>query len=407
MSSARSAVVIVVDRLGAGFLGPYGNTWIDTPQFNRLAAQSLLLENVLADSPELSRVYRSYWRGWHALRAAEVEGGSLPGVLAENGITTALLTDAALVAEHPLAAQFSERHLFASSNPEAHATEIEETHLARLFAAACEQIARASAPGLIWIHARGMDAGWDAPLALREQFADEDDPPPPEFVAPPVARLDANVDPDYVWGITQAYAGQVALLDLCFGALLDAVDHTAWAADTLLIFTSPRGFPLGEHGVVGDLNPGLFGELLHVPCIVRFPAGLAAARRSHALLQPPDVWATLLDWFGCADLVAQSGCHSVVPLASQHQIKCRDRACAVSDSQLAIRTPAWFLRSDGTARNLYVKPDDRWEANDVLSRCGDVADLLETAWEEFRIANNGAQVDSPSGLAPVLVDGLD
>ena len=63
----RNAVVLVVDRLGAGNLGPYGNTWIDTPQFNRLAMESLLCEFALSDCPCLSTAYRAYWHGGHAL----------------------------------------------------------------------------------------------------------------------------------------------------------------------------------------------------------------------------------------------------------------------------------------------------------------------------------------------------
>ncbi len=62
-----NAIVIVVDRLGAGYLGPYGNTWIETPSCNRLAARSVLFEFALADAVDLATVYRSYWQGLHAM----------------------------------------------------------------------------------------------------------------------------------------------------------------------------------------------------------------------------------------------------------------------------------------------------------------------------------------------------
>jgi arylsulfatase A-like enzyme len=35
-----NAICLVVDRLHTGFLGAYGNTWIETPVFDRLAAES-------------------------------------------------------------------------------------------------------------------------------------------------------------------------------------------------------------------------------------------------------------------------------------------------------------------------------------------------------------------------------
>ena len=50
--TAQHAIVLVVDRLAAPFLGPYGNTWLDTPQFNRLAASSMLMEHALIESTE-------------------------------------------------------------------------------------------------------------------------------------------------------------------------------------------------------------------------------------------------------------------------------------------------------------------------------------------------------------------
>ena len=63
----RRAIVIVIDRLGSGFLGPYGNTWIETPALNELASESVLFEDAIADSNDLTLLYRSYWSGVHAM----------------------------------------------------------------------------------------------------------------------------------------------------------------------------------------------------------------------------------------------------------------------------------------------------------------------------------------------------
>jgi len=53
----QNAIVLVIDRLGPGMMGPYGNTWLDTPHLNRLASESLLFEYALADSPALATVF--------------------------------------------------------------------------------------------------------------------------------------------------------------------------------------------------------------------------------------------------------------------------------------------------------------------------------------------------------------
>jgi len=64
----------------------------------------------------------------------------------------------------------------------------------------------------------------------------------------------------------------------------------------LLIVTSPRGYPLGEHGRLGHGDDSLHGESLNVPCLIRFPDQAHAAQRTRNLIQPPDLFATLLDW---------------------------------------------------------------------------------------------------------------
>ena len=86
-----NAVCLVIDRLHAGYVGAYGNTWIETPALDRLASRSLLLDQALVDSPDLERLYRSYWQGWHALCRQEPPESrpSLAAMLRDAGVTTA------------------------------------------------------------------------------------------------------------------------------------------------------------------------------------------------------------------------------------------------------------------------------------------------------------------------------
>ena len=91
----KNVVVVTIDRLGAGYLGPYGNTWIETPSFNRLASRSLLLETTIAASPELASTFHSYWSGTHPLGldhgSIDAEA-SLPAQLNRMGGSSTLLT---------------------------------------------------------------------------------------------------------------------------------------------------------------------------------------------------------------------------------------------------------------------------------------------------------------------------
>ncbi len=284
----NSAIILVVDRLTTGCLGPYGATWLDTPNFNALAAEALLLENVLADSPELNDAYRAYWCGKHALiHDDDTDASSIIGRVAESAVATTLITDDAVVTEQPLAESFGERVHLRPDTPDSCASDIEATQLASLFSSAVDTLDQQSENFLLWVHARGMQGPWDAPLAFRQSLVGEDDPDPPSDVAVPSLLLPDDYDPDLLLGIVQSYAGQVMLLDTCLGVLMDAIRAHPQRGELLVIVTSPRGFPLGEHLAVGDCRSDLYSELLHVPLLVWRGDGLAqrpVIRRSFSRL---------------------------------------------------------------------------------------------------------------------------
>jgi hypothetical protein len=400
-----SAVVLVIDRLGAGWLSPYGNTWLDGPNFNGLAARSLLCETLIADSPDLERTYRSYWTGRHAMEAGREYSAVLAAMAAASGGNTMLLTDDLQIAGHPLAGEFGERRVLPDVKAAKRAKEIEQTGLFAFFDAARQAVVERKDSGLLWLHSRGMSGPWDAPLEFRYQFADDEDPDPPDFVEPPEALLSENHDPDEVLGVVQAYAGQVALVDMCLGLLLEAIDEHPLADETLLVVTSPRGYPLGEHRRVGARDEALFGELLHVPLLVQFPGAEHALARSQQIVQPGEICRLIYD--ACGWTASGSSSKLLHELAGEAMAS-QSLACAEGRGERAIRTPAWFLReSDREGQRqygLFAKPDDRWEANEVSSRCGHVVDLLAAELDRFEAAAREGRLAESAPLAGVLCD---
>ncbi len=397
-----SAIILVLDRLGAGFLGPYGNTWVDTQSCNRLASAGLLCEFAMSDSPVLETVYRSYWTGRHAMDCRPAEE-TLSEAAGKAGLKTILLTDEPRVAEHPLAAPFAEKILLPAEVATIAAKEIDETQIARLIQAAMEVITRQREPYLLWIHSRGMSGAWDAPVEYRNAFRDEDDPHPGEFTAPPLLKRASGFDPDELLRYVHAFAGQVTVMDLCLGALLDAADDHRLAKDTLFAFTSPRGYPLGEHGQVGPVEDALYGEVLNVPLLLRLPGGSGALMRTQELIQPGDLYDLLRGQFvaGSPALLLD------IALGRDHLP--RDIACSVAHGERAIRTPAWFLRevreSDDEPRvELFAKSDDRWEVNEVASRAAEVAKDLLGALNTFELAARAGNLAELSPLADTLSD---
>jgi arylsulfatase A-like enzyme len=390
-----SAIILVIDRLGAGYLGPYGNTWLETPAFNRLASRSLLCEQVLSSSPDLAAVYRDYWLG-----ASDRPGPSLPQLAHQTGYRSVLVTDEPELKSLAGVEHFDELHYLPAANnqPAEPAEDVTLTSLATLIDLAISQLATwkdASQPQLLWIHASAMNGSWDAPLDLRAQFGDEDDPAPSNTAAPPEMRLAKNHDPDELLSFAHAYAGQVALVDWGLETLLAAIDELPQRDDLLVALTSPRGYPLGEHGRVGRCDDALYGELLHVPLLVQFPQQEGALLRTQKLIQPADLFATLTEV-----LDSSFGANrSLLRLVRSESFAERPLAFASAANQRLIRTAAWQLRvstgDSGEQYELFAKPDDRWEFNDVASRAGDIVALLLKQAADDDVAELPAELTSP------------
>jgi arylsulfatase A-like enzyme len=409
-----NAICLVIDRLHCGFLGAYGNTWIETPAFDRLAAESFVFDQMLVDTPRLGPLYRSFWQGWHALAPAVEDRPTLPGLLREAGVSSTLLSDDRAVIEHPLAIEFDNCIQIDPPWQSQMAAEgaYAETHLARCFLQIVDWVQTAKRPFLLWCHLGGLGTTWDAPRECRERYWDESDPPLLATADVPDRMLKAGFDPDELLVYTQAYAGQIALLDTCLGGFLEVLEERPAAHKTMLALMSARGFPMGEHLRLGPCDEALHGELVHAPLLLRFPDGLAADRlgataRSQALVEPADLWATLLDCWRIAAAPPSPTGVSLMPLVREEAVATRDRlVVAGAGQERAIRTPAWYLRKTEPPE-LYAKPDDLWEVNNVAVRCQEVVECLLDAADRFEQAIYSGSVADLPPLSDVLVEGLE
>ena len=384
-----NAIVLVMDRLQAGYLGPYGNNSVLTPAWNALAAESLLLENHVAASNHLTDTYRAWWGGEHVWSAPSesAQPPPLPEALENEAIHAVLITDEPSLLEHPYAERFAERIVVQpEGDPLQAANEVEESHLSKVLETALRWLEeKPPQPFLLWIHTRAMAGPWDAPYEMRQELADEEDPNPPREVEPPQQELPADYDPDQLLGHTQAYSAQVTLGDMCLGMFLEQVGELRASRHALLACTSPRGYPLGEHRLVGTGRELLTTEAMHTPLLIRFPKGEAAAVRERAIVQPAHLHATLWDWFALPPQSPNAWQQSFLPIRSGELAPAEAAHVLVSDSHWALRTAQWLLviereelllaaRTEPlqlgiSAVALYAKPDDRWDFNNVASLC--------------------------------------
>ena len=367
-------IVVVLDRLGAGWCGPYGATFVDTPFFNQLAAQSLTAEWLLSSSPRLDAWYDRIWR-------PNPDATSLPDLARQLCRAAHLICDEAEVSDRTDADALEHAPPISASLEDGLAATIGETRLAATAAAVAQQLGRDRAaairtvgdgPSLLWAHFQAMQGLWDAPYEERMAFVEhEDDPAPDDSAIPPERRLRPDDDPDVAFGACQKYAAQLQVADTCldaaFGELLRV--RGAQRAQPWLVATSPRGYPLGEHARIGPCDHALYSELVHVPLWVRPPGGLEAPKRSSALLSTEDVGGWL------QSLLAANAPQAATMLAD---LESRSREAVVirDGGQSAARTSHWYARQTDEQLELYVKPDDRWEANEISQRALDDADTL-------------------------------
>ena len=78
----RGVICLSVDCLHLGFLGPYGNGWIETPTLDHLACESVVFDRFYASTVDSEKMLDS---GSPLRRTAKR--------LAEAGVETVLLTD--------------------------------------------------------------------------------------------------------------------------------------------------------------------------------------------------------------------------------------------------------------------------------------------------------------------------
>jgi arylsulfatase A-like enzyme len=428
-------LVIVARGLQASLVGAYGNHWVMTPALDALAARGILFDHCYADVASPAGVRRSWRTGRLAFPgSASSEAPDLLAVLREADIPTMLVHDVS----RPLPEDFLQGwSATVEVDPDA---DEEPLELALQGAAELLEALRDEENALVWLDLPTVLPPWHVPDAivapyfeyeLVEEGAEEpededadtedlepddtaededvaaemlgDDEIPPDFLSEPPANTLAPEDDQLYLSLRMSCAAAVSYLDAGIGQLLENLDQLDPERQTVVIFTSDLGLPLGEHGRIGWPEAGPHEELLHVPLIIRLPGTARAGHRESEPCQHIDLAVTLASLFGVT-LPAAHGRH-LFSLAgadqSINEVGVPSRPYLLSAVQQggtivwSLRTPDWsyvwpapFIdprsaaepRGEGVEPQpgrLFAQPEDPWEVNDVRQHHLELAEHFE------------------------------
>ncbi|MGH9334374.1 MAG: sulfatase family protein, partial [Vicinamibacteria bacterium] len=110
----------------------------------------------------------------------------------------------------------------------------------------------------------------------------------------------AKLDPEAFVGIElDWYDGSIRGADVELGRVLEKLDELGIADETLVVFLSDHGEEFLDHG--GHFHEeNVYGELVNVPLIMRWPSALPAGRSVDETVQLLDLAPTVLDLAGIA-----------------------------------------------------------------------------------------------------------
>jgi len=353
-----SILLLDVPGLHLGYLGFYGNPWVATPNLDRLASQAVVFD-----------------RHFEELRIADC------GLRIQAQAAGILKLQSVI-------------------EPAENSESLEES-----FPQVVDGILAAADEGMspIWARFPSLASPWRlSPELLGIYFQQDSDSDEPAAQArepwpdPPVRLPPGD---GHLERLQDTYAAVVTFMDAQIGGLIEELEERKILDRFLLVFTSQDALPLGEHGWIGRQRAWQHEEQVHLPLLMRLPEAAEAGLRIGALTQTVDIVPTLLDFLAERSSPGGSGERetmnratrgfSLWPLIRQEVTEIRPFACSadqVGDSaERSLRTLDHALLlplatpPDDAPRGpqLYVKPDDRWEVNNVIHHHAEKAEELE------------------------------
>jgi arylsulfatase A-like enzyme len=363
-------LLLDIPGLHLAYLGCYGNDWVATPNLDRLAGDAVVFDGHFAGTPGDLRSGR-YCFPDASERTPSVYAGGLLHFIHAGDASLSLDERFTLVAKNILAA------LKKKPRPEKQ---------------------------LIWAEFPSLAPPWNLSADMLDAYFDEEaDPDDDETDEPPAEQSKVPLEPwpdppmklpagdEHFDRLQFTYAAVVTFVDAQIGWLIDKL-RGKLLDELLLVITSSAALPLAEHGWVGRQRAWQHEENVHLPLLLRLPKAEHGGLRIGALTQSVDLLPTLLEYLGLSEKLPG---RSLWPLIRHEAAEIRPCACSGDriggSAEWALRTPEWayllpLSNSEGDpprSPRLYVKPDDRWEVNDVYAHHPELVEQLDKTLRQF------------------------
>jgi len=382
-----NAILIMADTWRFDYLGCYGNDWIQTPNIDRFAEESTVFENAYAEGLPTIPVRRALQTGRYTLCSSgwgplSPEDLTVADILYSNSTRSSLIYDTGPMhiprygysrgfdfvqyirghwpdefyrhdpcslkieqfhkpfydpeqphkkVEHT-ASLYAREELLNYLPLRQHWTSDEDHMVAQLSKAAMDHLERIdkNKPFFLWLDSFDPHEPWDPPSVWDPNLKCPYDPEYEgiDITTPAPPYVDWYLTDEETRHIRMLYAEKITMVDKWLGKVLDKLRDLDLFDDSLIIFMSDHGQPLGNnehgHGIIRKCRPWPYEELSHIPLITHCPG--VKGQRISSFVETVDIAPTIMDFLKVNDQTEQMQGKNLLPLIRGEIDKVKDFA---------------------------------------------------------------------------------
>lgn len=196
--------------------------------------------------------------------------------------------------------------------------------------------------------------------------------------------LQDPVSDAYQRKVRHAYFAAVSYVDAQIGKVLDELERSGLAKNTVVVLWGDHGWHLGDHRVWGKHT--LFERALKSALIMRVPGMGTSGQKIERIVSSVDIYPTLMELCGVG-MNFQTDGNSMVPLLKNTKTRrWQDAAWGYYNNGITVRTPMYrftkYFRDEQPVVELYDHRTGGSENSNVAARHPDVVRELSSLLEK-------------------------